>query len=140
MSAHYEFGVTVIVTDNAKVKSLLRQIGNLAPFGYDIDREPAADHPGCVVVRISGEGTFAAGEVLVFDKLIGRLGQHAVAPTTARYVYEYDEPGCYYVGPESMRVAYTSTRALARIRKMVDRLTPEDVATLRDELAARTTV
>lgn len=141
MSAHYDFSVEFDVPENAPgLADLMLRIGRLVPPAYETVLAPSAERPGCVNVSVVGEGVFQAGTVLDFDRLIKKLGELAVAPTTARYVYEYDEPGRYYVGPESMRVAYTSARALARIRKMVDRLTPEDVATLRDELAARPAV
>lgn len=141
MSAHYEFSVSLDVPENAPgLADLMLRIGRLVPPAYETAMSPSAAHPGCVNVSVGGEGVFHAGAILDFDRLIKRLGKLAVAPTTARYVYEYDESGSYYVGPKAMRAAYVSGRALEKIRKMVDRLTPEDVATLRDELAARPTV
>jgi hypothetical protein len=107
MGAFYEVYGTIRVRKCPKARAIIARLKDFPQYGIEIDSDEC--EPGILSVSLEGGSSFAAGEVLDFDRLLQSLGPHAVEPAVLGTEYE-GEAGELVVARSDAESAETLSR------------------------------
>jgi hypothetical protein len=132
MGASYEVHGTIRVRKCPRARAIVARLKDFPQYGIEIDSDEC--EPGILSISLEGGSSFAAGEVLTFDKRLQSLGPHVVAPAVLGTEYEGEE-GELVVARDAAESAETLSRhRLEQIDILLRVVRPEDRAKLADRL------
>ena len=85
-------------------------------------------------ISLEGGSSFAAGEVLDFDKLLQSLGSHVVEPAVLDTEYEGEDGELVVARSDAESAETLSRHRLEQIDILLGDVTPEDRTRLADKL------
>jgi hypothetical protein len=134
VSAFYEIYGTIRVRKCPKAIAIIARLEDFPQYGIELDINKC--EPGILAVSLEGGSSFAAGEVLDFDKLLQSLGPYVVEPAILITDYEGDEGELIVARSDVESTEMLSRHRVDQIEVLLRDVTPEDRAKLADKLEA----
>jgi hypothetical protein len=134
VSAIYDVFGTILVRECPEAEVIIARLREYPAGAIAIDVSEGG--PDILAVTLEGGGSFAAGDVLDFDRLLQSLGPYTMVPAVLATTYDCEEGELVVARTDAESRETLSRHRLDQIDMLLRDVTPEDRARLADRLRA----